>query len=169
MRKNKLAYSDYGAFVWCDGERRTDKEDVAAFFADEEVFGESSKDISSGARIFVSLLHQKDDEEENENVRWLKHIHHGIMGDGDIRVVCHKQGLPEIWERTNDDFKSVKYFDEDTDPYEYGEINFEYKGYQFRFKSGDYDKNDNHYIAEMTEPDGTFWKCEYDYMFGAGF
>lgn len=38
-----MAYSDYGAFVWLNGERREDKEDVAAFATDEETFGTSSK------------------------------------------------------------------------------------------------------------------------------
>lgn len=135
-----MAYSDYGAFVWCNGERRTDKEDSVAY---------------------ASLLLPR--------TNWLKNEHHGVMGDGDIRVICHKQGLPEIWERTDDDFKEVEYFDEDTDFYSYGEIDFEYKGYCFKFKSCNPYDDDDHYIAEMTEPNGTFWKCEYDYMFGAGF
>ena len=67
-----MAYSDYGAFVWLNGERRRDKEDVATFATDEETFGESSENIPSGARIWVSLIHQQD-----QNVDWVNHIHHG--------------------------------------------------------------------------------------------
>ena len=37
-----MAYSDYGAFVWLNGVRREDKEDVALFASDEETFGVSS-------------------------------------------------------------------------------------------------------------------------------
>jgi len=158
--ENRMAYSDYGAFVWCNGKRREDKEDVATFATDEETFGTSSENIPSGARIWASLLKRK---EEGITDDWINHIHHGILGDGDIRVMCHKQGLPAIYEATPDGIIKVEYTDEDTDCYEYGEIHFEYKGYKFLFKSG------KPYYAQMIEPDGTEWKCKYDYWYGAGF
>ena len=155
-----MAYSDYGAFVWCNGKRREDKEDVATFATDEETFGTSSENVPSGARIWVSLLKRQEDGIKDD---WINHIHHGILGDGDIRVMCHKQGLPTIYEATPDGIIKVEYTDEDTDCYEYGEIHFEYKGYKFMFKSG------KPYYAQMIEPDGTEWKCKYDYWYGAGF
>ena len=153
-----MAYSDYGAFVWCDGERREDKEDVATFASDEETFGTSSENIPSGARIWVFLLNQKD-----KDVDWVHHIHHGIMGDGDIRVMCHKQGRPKIYEATEAGFEKIKYCDDDTDLYEYEPISFEYKGYKFYFESG------KPYYAKMITPDGHVWECKYDYCYGAGF
>ena len=155
-----MAYGDYGAFVYCNGKRREDKEDVAVFATDEEIFGTSSENVPSGARIWVSLLKQKED---GKDVDWVNHIHHGIMGDGNIRVMCHKQGLPNIYEVTNDGFKEIKYCDDDTDYYYYETITFDYKGYHFVFESGE------PYKAEMTEPDGTQWECTYDYGYGAGF
>lgn len=60
-----MAYSDYGAFVYCNGERRKDKEDSPLF-----------------------SVHKTD---------WTG-LCHGCMGDGDIRVMCYKQGLPSIYE-----------------------------------------------------------------------
>ena len=155
-----MAYSDYGAFVWLNGERRKDKEDVAAFASDEETFGESSENIPSGARIFVSLIHRK---EKGKEWGWLESIHHGIMGDGDIRVVCHKQGLPEIYEATEEGVKKIQFCDENTDYYDYDPIKFEYNGYKFYFDSG------KPYYASMTTPNGDVWECKYDYMYGAGF
>ena len=155
-----MAYSDYGAFVFCNGKRRRDKEDVATFSSDEETFGTSSNNIPSGARIWVSLIKQK---ENGQNVDWVNHIHHGIMGDGNIRVMCHKQGLPTIYEATEDEIKEIKYCEDDIDYYDYSPITFEYKGYSFVFSSG------SPYLAQMTEPDGTKWSCEYDYWYGAGF
>ena len=155
-----MAYSDYGAFVYCNGKRREDKEDVATFATDEETFGTSSENVASGARIWVSLLKQKED---GKDVDWINYIHHGILGDGNIRVMCHKQGLPSIYEATENGFEKIKYCDEDTDPYEYDPITFEYKGYRFLFESG------KPYRAEMIEPDGTKWECTYDYGYGAGF
>lgn len=153
-----MAYSDYGAFVYKNGERRPDKEDVALFNSDEETFGEPSENIPSGARIWTYLLHRNADHNA-----WTDHIHHGIIGDGPIRVMCHKQGLPQIYELSEDGCKEVQYPQNETDHYEYEPITFEYKGYKFRFTSG------KPYIAEMTEPDGTTWRCEYDYLYGAGF
>ena len=155
-----MAYSDYGAFVYCNGERRTDKEDVALFATDEETFGTSSENIPSGARIWVSLLNNKKTGKEYS---WITSIHHGIMGDGNIRVLCHKQGLPEIYEVTEDGIKEIKFCDGDIDYFDYDPINFEYKGYKFYFKSN------KPYYAQMITPDGDKWECEYDYMFGAGF
>lgn len=153
-----MAYSDYGAYVWVNGKRRTDKEDVATFATDEETFGENSENIGSGARIWQFLLHT-----EGKEVDWVDQIHHGILGDGNIRVMCHKQGLPQIYETTEDDIREITYCDEDTEPYDYGEINFEYKGYKFCFISG------NPYYARMVTPEGDEWICKYDYMYGAGF
>lgn len=153
-----MAYSDYGAFVWLNGKRRIDKEDVATFATDEETFGESSENIPSGARIWVSLIHQQD-----KNVDWVNYIHHGILGDGDIRVMCHKQGLPSIYEATEAGFVKIPYCEEDTDCYDYDPISFEYKGYEFYFESG------NPYYAEMITPSGDQWECKYDYGYGAGF
>lgn len=140
-----MAYCDYGAFVWLNGKRREDKEDVATFATDEETFGTSSNNVPKGKKA-----------------EWVNHIHHGIMGDGDIRVICHEQGLPSIYEATEDGFKEIEYHNEDVDYFEY-EINFEYKGYKFYFVS------DRPYYAKMTTPKGDVWECKYDYWYGAGF
>lgn len=152
-----MAYSDYGAFVWLNGKRREDKEDVATFATDEETFGTSSENIPSGARIWVSLINQKD-----KKVDWVNHIHHGILGDEDIRVMCHKQGLPTIYEATENGFNEINYHKDDIDYYDYGCITFEYKDYKFRFESG------KPYYAEMITPSGDKWECKYDYEYGAG-
>lgn len=155
-----MSYSDYGAMVYKNGERRRDKEDVALFASDEETFGVSSENIGSGARIWVHLLHKIG---EGMDYAWIDHIHHGIMGDGSIRVLCHKQGLPQIYEQIDGDVKEIEYASKDVDRYEYGSVTFDYKGYHFVFISN------KPYEAYMTEPDGTKWECFYDYEYGAGF
>ena len=156
-----MAYSDYGAFVYRNGERRRDKEDVALFATDEETFGESSENIPSGSRIWASILHSANSQGIYPD--WIKSIHHGIMGDGSIRVMCHKQGLPQIYEATEDGIDEIDFRKGDEDYWDYEPIDFEYKGYKFHFESG------SPYYAEMIEPDGTRWECTYDYEFGAGF
>jgi len=161
-----MAYSDYGAYVFRNGERRRDKEDVALFASDEETFGMDSSEIGSGSRIWVNLLHL---EKTGKDPSWENHIYHGIMGDGNIRVACYKQGLPDICELTEDGIHRIEYKTKKEGEdyfkfrYEYDDILFEYKGYHFRFESGEL------YIAEMTEPDGTQWRCEYNYSYGARF
>ena len=124
-----MAYSDYGAEVFKNGQRRTDKEDCPVF----------------------SLA------EVNHLVNGFYNYFHGVMGDGNIRVGCYKQGLPHIFELQNGEGIEIEYTPPDTDPYEYDDILFKYKGYKFLFNSN------KPYVAWMVEPNGTKWKCLYDY------
>ena len=154
-----MAYNTFGAFVFKNGIRRRDKEDVALFNSDEETFGRSSENIPNYARIWVFLAkHRK----QIGKMSWTDYIHHGIMGDGDIRVMCHKNGLPEIYERIGDNINKIDYHAPEQYDFCCQVIDYQYKGYVFKFKYGE------PYIAEMTEPDGTRWRCEYDYQYGAG-
>lgn len=156
-----MAYSDYGAFVYCNDERRRDKENVALFATDDETFGTDSTNISSGLRIWVSLLHKKEHS-------WLTDIHHGIMGDGSIRVMCHKQHVPQVYELSDDgnlhkiEFEELPDFSGTSDLFDF-DCRFSYKGHKFEFIAGE------PCYARMLEPDGTDWECCYDYDYGAGF
>lgn len=158
-----MAYSDYGAFVYRNGERRTDKEDAPIFATDEETFGMDGTEIPSGAKIFVALCKKMADMKKDAGPL-CNMISHGVMGDGDIRVSCYKCGRPDIYEATEDGIRTVEYCPENTNYFEYDRITFQYKGYSFVFDSGD-----RVYYASMTEPDGTEWECEYGYEYGAGF
>ena len=93
-----MAYSDYGAFVHRNGERRNDKEDAPLFASGEETFGGDINKIPNAMRIWASLIHERETGVERS---WITSIHHGILGDGPIRVLCHKQGLPEIYSAKN--------------------------------------------------------------------
>lgn len=160
-----MAYSDYGAFVYCNGERRTDKEDVALFDTDEETFGTDSSNISSGARIWVSLLKAK---KENKLLNWENSIHHGIMGDGNIRVMCHKCSIPNVYELLDTgELKKIEQKDMENQIGEFDVVDFNcvfsYKGHKFNFIAGE------PCYAQMKEPDGTDWECYYGYEYGAGF
>lgn len=132
-----MAYSDYGAFVYCNGVRRKDKEDTTIF------------ETSHAIEMMYS---------------WTACYHHGILGDGNVRVMCHKQGLPYLYGLRDDgEIYEIKYVEDDVDPYDYGTIIFDYKDYHFVFRST------KPYEAIMIEPDGTEWRCTYDYHHGAGF
>ena len=166
-----MAYSDYGAFVYKNGDRRTDKEDAPMFASSEEAFGMDINQIPSGMRIFQNILHTRTEsesrldtltEDQKRNLYIRDHVTHGVMGDGPIRVRCYKQGLPTIWKLKDDGYlEEIEYPHEDPD--EYDVINFGYEGYKFKFTNG------SPYRAVMIEPDGTTWICFYDYEFGAGF
>ena len=84
--------------------------------------------------------------------------YHGVMGDGDIRVACYKQYLPQIFKRTKDGCEEIPFVDEYTDRLEFGTIYTECDGYLFEFRQGDLVC-----FAMMTEPDGTKWTCNYGY------
>ena len=81
-----MAYSDYGAFVYFNGRRRTDKEDVGVFDTDEGM-------LPSGVRIFANI----DKNLRRKNNKWYNHSQHGVMGDGLLRMACYKQGFPTIY------------------------------------------------------------------------
>ena len=134
-----MAYSDYGAFVWCNGDRRKDKEDTTISGIGYDEFNWSA-----------------------EHTDWIDYIHHGIMGDDDILVICHKAGLPSIYEKTENGYEYIGYKAAGTSCFQYEAVRFSYKGYEFYFKCG------KPYYAEMTTPDGDVWKCEYGFMYGAG-
>ena len=91
-----MAYSDYGAFVYLNGKRRTDKEDVGVYDTDEA-------SLPSGLRIYANIMKHPD------GCEWFEHSHHGVLGDGIIRVGCYKQGWPELYEWGNGKDKPTLY------------------------------------------------------------
>lgn len=185
-RIKEMAYSDYGAFVYENGVRRRDKEDVGVYDTDEA-------SLPSGMRIYANILKNMDAGTTDD---WWRHSHHGVMGDGKVRVACYKQGFPRFYfwrdgdkEPTEIGFESIVYangwedekfvtrYDEDGKlyrDYDYGyELNDfkvpDLEGYTFSALSNPEGDEAPRQIAWMTEPDGTVWCCEYDVEYGAGF
>lgn len=162
-----MAYSDYGAFTWRNGERRRDKEDVGVYDTDE---GE----LPSGYRIFANIMKNR----ESGATGWHNHSHHGVMGDGFIRVGLYKQGLGSsgiyVWPDGTEEPVRVPWEEiigAEYPSYEYGKITHSIAHgmgvYQFTFTDKE-NTDSGHYEATMTEPDGTEWLCVYDYGYGAG-
>ena len=167
-----MAYGDYGAFVYLNENRRRDKEDVGVFDTEEA-------SLPSGLRIYANILKNMEGDED----RWWKHSHHGVMGDGNVRVACYKQGWPEIWvwERDASEPSSFSFDDlsrlyrwDDYEEYEgtrYApdsyDKEFDLLGWHFRFWGDECDSKPA-YGASMTR-NGETWECEYDCEYGAGF
>ena len=172
-----MAYSDYGAFVYKNEERRTDKEDVGVYDTDEA-------NLPSGIRVFANILKNKDRE-----VEWWERSQHGVMGDGPVRVACYKQGFPSFYVWRDGDEKPTLIPEEEIishngwdDGYvsEYNGkkyVGFDYwfedftvpglEGYTFSAHGSSGDEAPA-YSARMVEPDGSVWECNYDYGYGAG-
>lgn len=165
-----MAYSDYGAFVYLNGERRTDKEDVDVYDTDEA-------SLPAGLRVYANIM------KLDRGGEWFEFSHHGVMGDGRVRVGCYKQGWPEVYEWEDGKDKPTRYTFDDLsrkfgwDDYEqhgnrryasdkYDE-EFDFLGWHFHFWGDDFGGTPK-YGATMNR-DGEAWECDYDYMFGAGF
>lgn len=167
-----MAYGDYGAFVYYNGKRRTDKEDVGVYDTDEA-------SLPSGLRVYANILKLNNDSD----MKWYKQSHHGVIGDGRVRVGCYKQGWPEIWEWEEGKDEPTKYtFDylsrkfEWNDYVEYNHVRYEpdeydkefdFLGWHFNFW-GDLNGGTPKYGVTMSR-NGETWKCQYDSSFGAGF
>ena len=169
-----MAYCDYGAFVYCNGERRTDKEDASLFIPyNDWVEGEQVDALPEAAMILDAL---EDGEPLPDEMRVWSRSTHGVMGDNRIRVACYKYGMPYIYEweegaKGPQEIVVISGNNDDEDCFSYKPLDFEYKGYRFHFESGKHEDSErvSPYLAEMTEPNGTTWRCTYDYGFGAGF
>lgn len=165
-----MAYSDYGAFVHLNGERRTDKEDVGVYDTDEA-------SLPSGLRVYANIIKHAGGGE------WFEFPHHGVIGDGNVRVGCYKQGWPEIYEWEDGKNMPILYTFDDLsrkfgwDDYEeYGgkryapgkyDKEFDFLGCHFCFCGDDNDSTPRYWAAMSC--DGEIWDCTYGYMFGAGF
>lgn len=150
-----MAYSNWGAFVYKNGERRRNKEDVGVFDTDEG-------DLPSGSRIFANIL--KNNATSRETPAW-KHSRHAVLGDGPVRL-CGYKNYPELWIIKNDIVESVAL--PDFEVYENdeksGDIDLDDKTYKWSF-----DQGDNTIDLRLEESDGTIWTSKCGYGIGAGF
>lgn len=137
----------------------------------------SEGSLPTGLRVYANIMKHHDGFE------WFEFSHHGVMGDGNVRVGCYKQGWPEVYEWEDGEDKPTIYtFDALSrrfgwDGYEeYGDTRyaadeydeeFDFLGWHFHFW-GDDTGGTPRYGATMSR-DGETWECDCDCMFGAGF
>jgi hypothetical protein len=153
FRRIKMAYSNWGAFVFCNGKRRTDKEDVGVFDTDESC-------LPSGARIFANIL--KNHEADNKD--WSAHSHHAVLGDGPIRLCGYKSG-PELWRFADGKPEQIDldvFISKDSrDDYTHHSGTLD--GYEFEAE-----ESENMLDIFLREPNGTEWTSTCGYCYGAG-
>jgi hypothetical protein len=150
-----MAYNNWGAFVYCNGERRKDKEDVGVFDTDEA-------NLPSGARIFANILknwkNQSDDPSTSSR--------HAVLGDKEIRL-CGYKVYPELWRFRDGKAEQILLVQFRVSGKSDDEISYEGKIDGFEFSA--YQYNDNMLDLCLIEPDGTEWKSTCGMSYGAGY
>ena len=149
-----MAYSNWGAFVYENGKRRRDKEDVGVFDTDEHT-------CPTGLRIFANIM-KNNEKFPTDKAPWYTHSHHAVLGDNEVRL-CGYKNWPELWicgaatpERVN-----LECFDEDTEAS--GEVEVNGKIWEYSFEI-----DDNMIDLKLIEPDATTWTARCGYLYGAG-
>lgn len=175
-----MAYSNWGAFVHKNGERRKDKEDVAVFNTDEA-------DVPSGMRIFANLMKNSAKYGEGDSgvkdTPWHEHSHHAVLGDGPVRL-CGYKCNPELWVMKPDgaveqiELPDIcnhdgEIKDASTHFYVYADEYGKEKKEEMKEAEGEYVYSARHYNGnmielELIEPNGNRWSAISGYEYGAG-
>jgi len=156
-----MAYSDYGAFVYKDGIRRTDREDVA-------VFNDDDKDHPSAYRIFANIRRNRKKYPDG-NPPWHEHSHHAVLGDGPVRL-CGYKSTAELFHLADDGTVT----DVDLAPFQVDAAGFdgdthrgEYAGATFEARQDD-GPHGRVVLLSFVEADGAKWEATCGYLYGAG-
>lgn len=152
-----MAYSNWGAFVFCNGKRRRDCEDVP-------VFGDRSDETAapSGARIFVNLLKLRGSgDTEASPSPWWQHAHHAVLGDGSVRL-CGYKSYPELYVTDGETVTKIDVpWPYDSQEMQSGEVN----GCKWTAEPCN---DGNEVTLTLVEADGSTWTAQCGYCIGAG-
>lgn len=144
-----MAYGNWGAYVYMNGERQQHREDNTPYKEDEMQAGYWQA-FGSGVRDDLGT-------------------HHASLGNGPFRLCGYKSSPYIFWEGQPVDLKPFqKGKDAGTDKwwfYESEGIEGEFNGYKFKC---DPCEDPEAVDMELTEPDGTKWTGKSGYCMGAG-
>lgn len=142
-----MAYGNYGAMVFKNGERQQDREDNIPY-----------EESESDSGYYLAFARRKEG----------LNVHHATMGNGIVRFCAYKS-YPCLYvngeELVIDQFRTDGHDSNDWDFYSHvfqGEI----EGYKFKAMKG----NDSYEFVDLQliEPDGTEWLGRSGYCFGSG-
>lgn len=155
-----MSYGNWGAFVFRDGTRRTDKEDVAVFATD-------ASSLPADAREFADILTSHKIPDGNGS----REQHHAVLGDEGLRL-CGYKFMPSLW-RFNDgapeqiDMQQFQVSDpEGRKPVDGDDSSYKGSLDGYEFTADQY--NDNMVDLWLKAPDGTEWSATCGYCYGAG-
>lgn len=134
-----MAYGNWGAFVYKNGERMHDWEDATPY---------KEKEYESG--YIQAFMRAKG-----------RNPHHAVLGEKEVRL-CGYKSFPVLFLNGKEiDLDDHEIFDSESYDKRYeGELN----GYVFKARQ----YNGNMVDLELVEPDGTIWKSKCGYNFGSG-
>lgn len=144
-----MAYSNWGAFVYENGKRRQDKEDVGVFDTDES-------ESPSCSRIFANIMKLREMFPDGDAPRHM-HSRHAVLGDAVVRL-CGYKDQAELWVYRD---SAVERIDIPTDE---GGVEVDGVVWKYSFKMYDGNMID----LELTEPNGIVWTATCGYCYGAG-
>lgn len=153
-----MAYGNWGAFVYKNGERQNNREDNTPYFEDE---------IQAG---YYQAFGGNDENDNRLSTGKKLHCCHASLGNGDFRL-CGYKSYPQLyWKGEEVDDKPYQkgekagtddwYFHDSREGIE-GELN----GYKFKAYPSD---NPEAVNLELIEPDGTKWIGKSGYCMGSG-
>lgn len=151
----KMAYSNWGAFVYENGKRRFDKEDVGVFNTDEHT-------CPSGLRIFANIMKNQDKFPEGK-IPWYTHSHHAVLGDREVRL-CGYKSSPELWVCRGNTPERIPLDEDNEDCSVNGTVDANEKTWKYVFAM----YNGNMVDLRLEESDGTVWTSTCGYQYGAG-
>lgn len=142
-----MAYGNWGAFVYKNGERQTNREDNTPFKEDELEHG------------YWQAFGRKEGIDP----------HHASLGSGPFRICGYKSTPVIFWEGVEVDQRPYEKGDNaGTNKFYFYEsegIEGELNGYKFKATP---DSDPESVCIELIEPDGTKWNTKCGYCIGAG-
>lgn len=152
-----MAYGNWGAYVYKNGERQKNREDNTPYKEDEleagywQAFGGNNKDgtrIGTKAELYCT---------------------HASLGSGPFRLCGYKSYPIIYWEGNSIDYEQYRIGNtpkEDWNWWESEGIEGELNGYKFKATP---DSDPEAVNLELIEPDGTKWTGKSGYCMGAGY
>lgn len=119
------------------------------------------------ALVFKDKTRRADREDsqtfdESIGSEFLDTKHSGVLGSGDIRVVCYCEGFPKLVKRSGNSYDIYNVCDIVHNPSlgSDGKLEFEFFGCKISYT---YDSSAEwyQYTVKMIEPDGKVWDCIY--------
>jgi hypothetical protein len=156
--KKRMAYGNWGAFVYKNGERQKNREDNTPYYEDE---------LEPG---YYQAFGGNDESGLRQSTKKDFHCVHASLGDGDFRL-CGYKSWPEIYYKKNNvdiaDYRIEKETPKEKwDWYDSDGIEGEMGGYKFKAWPSDGPEAVN---LELIEPAGTQWTGKSGMYMGAGY
>ena len=151
-----MAYGNWGAYVYKNGERQKNREDNTPYQEDE---------LQAG---YWQAFGGSNENGKRNSTKSELSCTHASLGNGPFRLCGYKSYPVIYWEGESIDFKqfAIGEVDENWNWWESKGIKGEINGYKFEATP---DEDPEAVNLELIEPDGTKWTGKSGYCMGAGY